>query len=183
LETDPTWTGTPFLCRAHRLNVFKEQELLDLTMLGNFIELSRFLVPRFHEKEMSDIEKQERDNIDNIWHQFKKTFSEKQRLVINGKTCEPKEKLFDPSFLALAVTLVKYKENLDGVDQSFTLPQLKSTITRYVKQKYPHLSSPLARDLEQELPSPLLQWKGASFTVISKDIEVMISGESGCWTR
>ena len=155
------------LSHDHCINVMTEDGLNELSFMANVIELSHFLDPQYHKHEMPDVEIMERENISNIWHQFKAAFIHNEYLLIDGTECNPKG-LFDTSLISCANMLIKYKKKFKEVDPNFTHSQLHSRIKGYFKLHYPDLLPKLIEELCGELKSPFLQWKGPSFTVVSR---------------
>jgi hypothetical protein len=151
----------------HHLDIMSRQGLLDATYLGTFMELSTFLIGRFYSGQATSEEIAEFTETTSMWLRFKRQFSIFQRLVKDdGSQCRPDVALFSPVFLHLSVAIIRYKEDMDNVDNSFTLQQLRKGISGCIKHFYPDLVAPFAALLANKAASPSLAWDAPSFRVV-----------------
>jgi hypothetical protein len=143
------------------------QGLLDATYLGTFMELSMFLLGRFHSGQATSEEIAEFKATTLMWLQFKRQFSIFQRLVKDdGSQCRPDVALFSPVMLHLSVAIIHYKEDMVNVDDSFTLQELRKGISSCIKRFYPDLVTPFAVLLANKAASPSLAWDAPCFQVV-----------------
>jgi len=138
-------------------------------MLGDLLELSCLLTRRYHSKEMAEAELAEQQHVTRMWIVFKREFSRRQLLLIDGQLHDPQRALFNPSVVDLAAKLVQYKEVLD-IDRAFTLKKLRTGLLAHFKKYHPSLLEMLQKRLYAPDPSAVgLLYTGPSFTVVNRE--------------
>ena len=144
--------------------------LIDLTLLGNLLELIHLLDGRHYTQQISDPEQAEMQHTRQEFAEFKTLFCQNHHLVFGSSTqADPQVTFFDPSFLHFASSLVWYKQIMKGFDNAFRPGQLKSAVLSHIRANHVHLLHDFqeacnAEDYSQNI---CLDWTESPFVVRS----------------
>lgn len=157
------------LCPGHEhcINPHHSTGLIDLTTLGNLLELIHLLDGHHYSQKISEPEQAEMQHTRQEFAEFKTLFCQNHHLVFNFCTqADPKVSFFDLSFLHFASSLVQYKYTMKEFDDTFQPSQLKSAVASHIKADHSHL---LAEFLEAckagNHKNICLDWTGPVFSV------------------
>src|SRR3954462_14376797 len=103
---------------------------------------------------------------------FQDAFSKRFFLLMDGIKVHPQDALFDPFFLQLLITVVKYKQMMQNTfDATFSFKTIYSGVLKHLQKRHFHLASTLVGDMKKEnaelLYLRIFQWS-KPFTIISR---------------
>ena len=156
----------------HSLDYTTEQGLLDLLTLGNIVSISHLLDPRGGlDRGLQQAAEAERCCIQADFLAFQDAFSKRFFLLMDGIKVHPQDALFDPFFLQLLITVVKYKQMMQNTfDATFSFKALYSGVLEHLQKHHSHLASTFVEDMKKEnaeLPYlRFFQWS-KPFTIVS----------------
>jgi hypothetical protein len=167
----PIYLYTAYICpgQAHCLNMRSNTDLIDLTMLGNLIDLSHCLDGRFYSQTVPGPEKAEMDHARKVFKRFRLLFCKHQHLLFGGDShpVDPMANFFEPSIVHFASSLVKYKSMMTAYDDAFSLEDLESAVQRHFQAHYSDLLPSLLEKSKLDSLScdPSLHWTGPDFFI------------------
>jgi hypothetical protein len=136
----------------HSLDYTTEQGLLDLLTLGNIVSISHLLDPRGGlDRGLQQAAEAERCCIQADFLAFQDAFSKRFFLLMDGIKVHPQDALFDPFFLQLLITVVKYKQMMQNTfDATFSFKALYSGVLEHLQKHHSHLASTFVEDMKKE---------------------------------
>lgn len=160
-----------YICpgQAHCLDMHTNTALIDLTMLGNLIDLYHCLDNRFYSQATHAAEDAEMEHARTVFRCFKLSFSNHQHLLFNSDRhpVNPMARFFEPSIVHFASSLVKYKSMMAAYDDAFSLEDLERVIQVHFQRHYPNLLPSLLENSKPDAQScdPCLHWTGPDFSI------------------
>jgi hypothetical protein len=153
--------------QVHCLDPRTPEGLIDLTTLGNLLDLSHCLDHRFYSDDISDAEKAEMDHTRQVFQGFKSVFSKHQHLLFDMRQADPMDTFFNPSLLHFASSLIRYKTRMRTFDGTFSPMELKSAIFLHFEMHHKHLLSSLKEKCQADTSTvePSLDWTGPAFII------------------
>jgi hypothetical protein len=156
----------------HRIDPTAPQGLLDVVVLGNTMELVRYLDARFYQttpsETINDAELAEYDFITEQYSVFQKAFSNRYVMVIDEKRVDVINHLFKPSILHLAVSIVTYRRGTGSFEAGYDEAALEDAIRGHFIQNHPDLVEEYDRDLREGQQLHYLKsldWTGPAFSL------------------
>jgi hypothetical protein len=142
-----------------------------MTMLGNFLELSHLINPKYYSQAEPPPahELAGQDFIISQYQTFQTIFCAKQQLSCQGRIHNPTKYLFKPSLLHMAITLIKYKASVHGFSTIYDEEDLVDRIKVHFDENHPGLAAKLQHDLNPSLELPYttsFEWQGPPFSII-----------------
>lgn len=140
--------------------------LLDTIWLGNLLEACWV----YDSEDQSELEKAQRSAIRVMYMKFQDRFIQHHALDMQGRVVCPKTWLFDPSFVQLASSLVKYKDNNPDSNSSHTPKEIRTRVIKHVSQHRPQslpaLQQLLGKSTEEDIYCQSFNYAGPKFTVV-----------------
>jgi hypothetical protein len=142
--------------------------LLDLIALGNVLELS--YTWEFVDSTESQEAKRHRTRISGLYQQFQRDFATTYGLKTVNGTEDPLDGLFRPSLLQFAVSIINYKNMMEGYETKISPATVRRMILQHFRGSYPLLVPELAAELgkpqDQLDYCKTFEWTGERFEVV-----------------
>jgi hypothetical protein len=140
----------------HRIDPTTPEGLLDVAMLGNVMELFRYLDARFYDKSPQSQQSQgtiplaelaEQDFIMSQYFTFQKDFSRRYQLIVNGQPVDAIEGVFKPTLLRLATSIVTYRRNMKSFEAGYSASAIQKAIRDHFLTHHDDLLKKYNQDL------------------------------------
>ena len=160
----------------HRIDPTTPDGLLDVAMLGNIMELFRYLDARFYDNSIPSRQSQgaiplpeiaEQDFIMSQYFTFQKDFAARYRLIVDDQPVDAIEGVFKPSLLRLATSIVKYRRNMRSFEAGYTATSIQKAIRHHFSTYHMDLLKKYDEDLGREDLDYLhtMDWTGPAFRI------------------
>jgi len=149
--------------RAHHIDATTPQGLLDIVILGSMLE-----VCWVYDEKVSKTEELPRRISKQAFDAFKTLFNDRQQIVMDNETGDPKKLIFDRYLLQLAVSLVHYSKVEEG-----SAKVVGPKVRQHIKRHHEHLLSTFEMDINSDfMPyTRTFDWTGPTFDIIPRACE------------